>query len=194
MNSSRPDTVPVLNIIGPVGIGKSSVAYALSDAFQYNYGQVLPHAIIDLDDVRRLWPEPKDDPFNMVVGFKNLAAVWKNYEEAGAKCFIIPNTMEEEEHFEAIRTAIPGADLFVVRLEAPLEVNHARIREREETPESLAWHLNRSSQLSKELEEKKLEDILIGTQGKHPREIAQEIIVKWDIFNRLDMEVHEGSA
>lgn len=89
-SKDRPKTIPVLNIIGPVGIGKTSVAFAISDIFQYDYSQVLPHALIDLDDVRHAWPAPENDPFNMELGFKNLASVWRSYEEAGAKCLIYP--------------------------------------------------------------------------------------------------------
>lgn len=171
-------SVPILNIIGPVGIGKSSVADAISEILQENK---VPHAIVDLDNIRRSYPYPEDDQFNMAIGFKNLAAIWANYSEAGARRLIIPNVMEHPEDFDKIRSAIPGAILFVVRLEAPIEVNHARIRGREKTPESLEWHLNRSTQLSQELREKQLEHIIMDTSSKTPRDIAEEIVAKWSV-------------
>lgn len=177
--------IPVLSIIGPVGIGKTSVAFAISDIFQYDYDKVLPHALIDLDDVRRAWPTPKDDPFNMAVGFKNLAAVWKNYQEAGARCLIIPSVMESPEDFDNIRTAVPEADIFVVRLTAPLHVNHERIRGRETTEGGLKWHLDRSTQLARELDEKKLEHMTVSTEGKQPKEIAQEIVERWGVLKQF---------
>src|SRR4030081_1642446 len=99
-----PKIIPVLNIIGPVGIGKTSVAEAISKIFTYD--QPTPHAIIDLDDVRRSYPAPQNDPFNMALGYKNLAAVWHNYAEAGARCVIIPNVTESQEHIDEIRRAI----------------------------------------------------------------------------------------
>jgi adenylylsulfate kinase len=187
MNTHNPESVSVLNIIGPVGIGKTSVAFAISDIFQYDRDEVFPHALIDLDDVRREWPAPEGDRFNMALGFKNLAAVWKNYQEAGAKCLIIPSVMESPDDFDKIRAAVPGADIFVVRLVAPLHVNHKRIRGREKTEDGITWHLERSTQLAKELEEKKLEHIVINTEGRQPDEIAREIAERWGVLSR-----HEG--
>lgn len=181
----KTEIIPVLNIIGPVGIGKSSVAFAISDIFQYDYDQVTPHALVDLDDVRRSYPAPEGDSFNMAMGFKNLAAVWKNYHEAGAKCLIIPSVMESPDDFDKIRAVVPGADIFVVRLVAPLHINHERIRGREKTEEGLNWHLNRSTQLAKELAEKKLEHIVIDTEGKQPDEIAREIVSQWGALDKL---------
>ncbi|HLZ14560.1 MAG TPA: hypothetical protein VKQ34_01060 [Candidatus Saccharimonadales bacterium] len=178
----NPEPVPVLNIIGPVGIGKTSVAFAISDILQYDRDEVLPHALIDLDDVRREWPAPEGDPFNMTLGFKNLAAVWKNYQEAGAQCLIIPSVMESPDDFDKIRTAVPGADIFVVRLVAPLHVNHERIRGREKGESGLKWHLERSTQLARELEEKKLEHITVNTEGRLPDEIAREIVERWGVL------------
>lgn len=179
----RGEKVPVLNLIGPVGIGKSSVASAISDIFQYDCSPALPHALIDLDDVRRAWPAPMDDPFNMALGFKNLTSVWNNYREAGAKCLIIPNVIESAEDFEKIRDTVPGADIFVVRLAAPLAVNHERIRGREKSEDSLSWHLERSTQLAKELAEKKLEHIVIDTESKQPKQIAKEIVASWKVLD-----------
>jgi hypothetical protein len=184
-SKGRPKTIPVLNIIGPVGIGKTSVAFAISDIFQYDYNQVLPHALIDLDDVRRAWPTPENDAFNMELGFKNLASVWSNYKEAGAKCLIIPSVMESTEDFDKIRIAVPGADIFVVRLIAPLQVNHDRIRGRETTEDGLKWHLDRSVQLAQELAEKKLEHVVIDTENKQPKKIAREIVDQWSILQNF---------
>ena len=192
----KPDAliIPVLNIIGPVGIGKTSVAFAISDLFQYDYDEVFPHAVIDLDDVRREWPAPKDDPFNMAVGFKNLAVVWKNYQEAGSKCLIIPSVMETPENFDEIRNAVPGADIFVVRLTAPLHINHERIRGRENTENGLKWHLDRSTQLAQELAEKKLEHITLETEGKQPNEIAKEIVEHWGVLERCNVKTNGSKA
>jgi hypothetical protein len=61
------EKVPLLNIIGPVGIGKTSVAFAISDIFQYDRAEVFPHALIDLDDVRRQWPAPKMIPLTWTL-------------------------------------------------------------------------------------------------------------------------------
>lgn len=93
--------------------------------------------------------------------------------------------MESEEHLDKIREAVPGADVFVVRLVASLEVNHARIRDREKKIDSLNCHLQRSTQLAKELAEKKLENIIIDTDGHLPEDIGREIIRKWGIVEQV---------
>lgn len=178
--NSQEQVVPVLNIIGPCGIGKSSTADAISEILEYDFA--FPHAVVDLDHVRRAFPPPTDDPFNMELGFKNLAAVWNNYRLAGAKCLIIPSVMESREHLDQLRMSVPGADIFVVRLTASLEVNHARIRGREKSIESLNWHLQRSTQLAEELAQKKLEHEIVDTEGKQPSDIGREIIRKWEII------------
>ncbi|RAP78551.1 hypothetical protein [Paenibacillus montanisoli] len=177
--NTQESLVPVLNIIGPVGIGKSSTADAISEILEYDYS--LPHAVVDLDHVRRAFPPPSEDTFNMELGFKNLAAVWNNYRSVGAKCLIIPSVMESKEHLDKMRNSVPGADIFVVRLVASLEVNHARIRGREKTIDSLNWHLQRSTQLAKELAQKKLEQAIVDTENKSPSDIGREIIGKWGI-------------
>lgn len=48
-------------INGTVGVGKSTVASQLSHLLRSS-GR--PHAVIDLDNVRRSWPSPENDPFN----------------------------------------------------------------------------------------------------------------------------------
>ena len=65
----------------------------------------------------------------MALGFRNLAAVWQNYRDAGARCLIIPSLLDSDDQAE-LRKAVPGADIYVVRLVAPLAVNHDRIRGR----------------------------------------------------------------
>lgn len=181
MNAREP-IVPVLNIIGPVGIGKSSVADAISEILESEY--MFPHAVVDLDHVRRASPTPTEDPFHMELGFKNLAALWNNYQSVGAKCLIVPSVMESTEHLDKLRLSVPGADVFVVRLVASLEVNHARIRGRETDADSLNWHLRRSTQLARELAEKKLEDIIVDTDSKETLEIGREIIAQWESLSQ----------
>jgi adenylylsulfate kinase len=171
--------VPVLNLIGPVGIGKSTVADALADILAYDYG--IPHAVVDLDHVRRAFPPPPDDPFHMALGFRNLAAVWQNYAEAGARCLIVPSVMESAGDLAALAAAVPGADVFVVRLTAAPEVNAARIRGREHSAAALAWCLNRAAQLAHELAEKRLEHVVVATDGKTPRAVAEEVLERWGV-------------
>lgn len=179
MDSYEMARIPVLIISGPVGIGKSSTAQAISDILEWDYAW--PHAVADLDCIRSAFPRPADDPFNMTMAFKNLAAIWLNYREAGARCLIIPSVMEHSTDLDRVRDAVPGADIFMVRLTASLAVNHERIRRRETSAESLEWHLRRSTQLAEELAASKLENLTVDTAQKTVATVAREILGYWGI-------------
>jgi adenylylsulfate kinase len=172
-------TVPVLNIIGPVGIGKSTVADAISEIFRSDYA--LPHAVIDLDHIRRCYPAPDDDVFHIALGFTNMAAIWKNYVAAGARRLIIPSLMGGADNAGSIRRAVPGAETLVARLTAPLDVIHDRIRAREVTERSLDWNLRRATDLVASLPGDRPGDVTVATEGRRPAEIAREIIATWGV-------------
>ncbi len=179
MDNRQDEIISVLIITGPVGIGKSSAAKAVSELLEWDYA--LPHAVADLDYLRSAFPRPKDDPFNTSMGFKNLAAVWLNYREAGARYLIIPSVMEHAGDLDRVRAVVPGAELVVVRLTASLLVNHARIRGRESSADSLQWHLARSTQLAAELETSSLEDFIVDTEQKTAKDVAREIVRHWGV-------------
>ena len=84
--------IPVAVVTGPVGVGKSSVAAAMSQFL----GEVgAPHGLVDLDALRWCHPSPKHDPFHVALGLRNLAAVWANYRLAGAQRLILAELQQE---------------------------------------------------------------------------------------------------
>lgn len=168
--------VPVLIISGPVGVGKTTISDAISEILS---DKSIHHAVIDLDSLRYAFPRPSNDWFHSVLGYQNLAAVWKNYKKVGATCVIIPNVMEKRSEIEHIKKAIPDAKVTVVRLQAPLEIVHTRLKAREKSEKSLNWHLNRATQLHAELKQTKAEDIVIDVENKTPSAIAEEILHNW---------------
>jgi len=169
------ENVHVLVINGAVGVGKTSVAHVLSDILSENS---IHHAVIDLDALRYAFPRPPEDQFHMVLGYKNLSAIWKNYRELDIQYFIIPNVVEDLSEVGHIEQAIPGANVTVVRLTAPVPTIHNRLREREKSEKSLNWHLNRAVELSAHLEKMKVEDVVINTENKSVDEVAKEILIK----------------
>lgn len=167
--------VAVLVISGPVGVGKTTVSDAISEILS---SKLIYHAVIDLDNLRYAFPRPSNDYFHSALGYKNLAAVWKNYKEVGATCVIIPNVMEERSEVEHIKKAIPGAHVIVVRLQVSLDIIHNRLRDREKSEKSLNWHLNRATQLHNQLAQAKIEDFIVDIDDKTPIAIAEEIILR----------------
>jgi len=165
----------VLVISGSVGAGKSSTAQAISQKLSK---QNIRHAVIDMDYLVYSFPRPEDDYSHRQLARKNLAALASNYKEIGVGYFVIPNVVENEEDVESIKAAIPGSELFVVRLQADLDVVHARLHARE-SGDSLKWHLNRAAELTERLENAKIENLVINTNSKTVNDVADEVIAKW---------------
>lgn len=173
----KTQSVPVLIISGSVGVGKTSVAYAISETLK---SKALPHAVIDVDCLTDPYPRPKDDPFNNRLLFKNLASIWKNYKEAGIKYLIIPRVIEARSDLGGYMSAIPNAKIILVRLRAKLEEIHRRLKARESSKSSLEWHLKRAVVLNDQLEQSRVEDFAIDNDNKNVNEIAMEILNKCD--------------
>ena len=166
--------VPVLALTGPVGVGKSAVAGEASDILR---GLSIAHALVDMDYLRRCYPRPADDPHHTALGLRNLAAVWANYQAAGAERLIIVDIVETRSSVAGYRSAVPGADILVVRLNAGLPVIHRRLQGRD-TGQSLRWHLHRAGELLRLWQEQPVEDLLIETEGKEVGDVAREVLAR----------------
>ena len=125
----------MLVITGPVGVGKTTVAAALSELL----GQAgLPHALIDLDWLRWCYPSPAEDPFQFALGIQNLAAVWSHYQAAGAAHPILVDVVETRATLDSYQATIPHAEFLLVRLHADLATLRQQLAGRE-AGASLAW-------------------------------------------------------
>ncbi len=167
--------VPVLVVTGPVGIGKSSVGAAVAELLTE---AGVAHGMVDLDYLRWCYPAPASDRFNTALGLRNLAAVWQNYQSAGAMRLVLADVVESREDLERYRRAVPGAEIMVVRLEAPLEVIVRRLEGREEGA-SLEWSRLRAAQLVEQMACTRVEDLLVDTAGKAVLEVAREVLHWW---------------
>mgnify|MGYP001564731667 FL=1 len=175
MSSTKSkNKIHLLILTGSVGVGKSSVAEAISNILS---SKSIPNAIIDLDYLRHAHPEPQNDPFHMKLGYKNLASIWRNYEDIGITHLIIPNVVENKKELKEFKSAIPNADIHIIRLKADIKTIHDRLKRRD-TGESLKWHLNRAIVLTKQLKSTKIEDLVVDTKNKFITTIAKEIIFK----------------
>ena len=88
----------VVFLNGTVGAGKSTVAEAIA-AQEKAAGT--PHAVIDVDEIRRSWPSPPGDRFNLELQLRNLRALVDNYRAAGALHFVVAGVIEDAD-------AVPG--------------------------------------------------------------------------------------
>ena len=54
----------------------------------------VPNAVIDLDWLRRSWPSPAGDRFNVAMALRNLRSVARNYRDAGAVRIVLGGVIE----------------------------------------------------------------------------------------------------
>ncbi len=164
--------VPTLIVTGPVGVGKTAVALEVSELLE---GRGVAHAVVDLDALGWCYPEPADDRFNTALALRNLAAIWKNYRTAGAARLVIARVIEAREELEPFRAAVPGAEIVVVRLRAPIDTLVERVNLRE-IGSANEWHVRRAAELAMLMDQQRVEDHLVETGGRSITEVAEEVL------------------
>lgn len=89
------------------------------------------HAAVDLDEIRRSWPAPPHDPFNLDVELRNLAALAEIHASVGATHLVLAGVVESRRD-RARYEDVVGGELTVYRLRAEpddlrrrLHVRHA---------------------------------------------------------------------
>lgn len=159
-------------VIGTVGVGKTTTAAALSDLLAQD-GVV--HAVIDIDETRRLRPPPVGDPFQLEVQLANLAAMTANYWAAGAQIVIAAGVIESREDLDRCAEAV-GGPVTVVRLTAEAGEIGSRLDGRHaDDPDGLEWHAHRAVELDRILDAAALAEVLVDTTKRTPHEVAQAI-------------------
>ena len=133
-------------VTGTVGVGKSTVGFAVAESAAA-YG--VSTAFLDVDALSRLWPAPAGDPFRTELILTNLSSIVGNYEAAGAELLVLAWVITEAGDLADLETAV-GSSVGAVRLVAPRAVVETRLRKRHHGPEAdgLAWHLRRGPELA----------------------------------------------
>jgi predicted kinase len=171
MSARRPidntHGVDAIFLNGTVGVGKSTVAGALSDL------EPAIHAVIDLDSIRRLSPAPESDRFNHELELANLHSLSLNYRRAGAVRFILAGVIEEPAEAARYVDALGTQSMFICRLTATGEVVAGRLaRRHRDDPQGLAWHRARAIELDRILSDNAGENLLLDSTSASPRELA----------------------
>lgn len=162
-----------LLITGTVGAGKTSVAEALGDWL--NEAEI-SNAVIDLDWLRRSWPSPPGDQFNLAMTLRNLRSVAGNYLDSGTERLVLAGVVETAAQRELFREALE-VPMVVCRLLVDLPVLHARLVRRHENAEpALRWHLDRAGELDAILDAARVEDFCVNVGEASPPEVADEVL------------------
>jgi adenylate kinase len=167
-------SVPVLLITGPSGVGKTMVASEVSELLDQ---AGVAHAFVDIDSLRWCYPRPAHDRFRVALAMKNLAAVWANFQEAGARSLVVADVVEARDELERYRAAVPGAVITVVRLQASMAALTERLGRRE-VGSGLERHARRAAELADLMARNQVEDVLLDTEGKAVNAIAREALLR----------------
>ncbi len=162
-----------LLITGTVGAGKTAVAQAVGDLL---VDRGVPHALVDLDELRRCWPQPGGDRFNNAMELRNLRSVAANYRAAGALRLVLAGVIERRSNFRDYERAVDCA-LGIVRLRADPNVLVDRLRDRHHNdPAGLAWHLARAPELTAVLDHAGVADAEVDTTDRPILEVADDVL------------------
>ena len=168
--SRQVNEVRALLLNGTVGAGKTAVAGALGDALSE---AGVPHAVLDVDWLRRSWPSPPDDPFNTGMALRNLTAVTHNYLDAGVRRLVLAGVLENSAERAAYQAAV-GVDLTVCRLQANLNTVRDRLLHREQfNPDRF---LTRAGELDRILREAGIDDAVVDASTGSPRTVAEAVL------------------
>jgi adenylylsulfate kinase len=162
-----------LLITGTVGVGKTTIAETVG-ALLADRG--VPHAVVDLDQLRRCWPQPAGDRFNYAMELRNLRSVSANYRAAGAQRLVLAGVIEHRSHLQDYEQAVDST-VSIVRLHADPIVLAERLRDRHRNdPVGLAWHLARASELTAALNQAGVADAEVNTTGRSSLEVAADVL------------------
>jgi hypothetical protein len=167
---------PVLLLTGPIGVGKSAV---LHEADALLIAAAVPHATVVMKEIAGCWPVPPEDPAQRVTHmYRNLAGLWSNYAARGAGRLLLELLVEDGAELGRLAEAIPGAEITVVRLHAPLALIEERIRLREPDPEN---ELCGARWWAAHMERWAADDWPVVDNGDRPvREVAAEVLRRAD--------------
>jgi hypothetical protein len=162
----------VLLITGPVGVGKTSVAFETMEVLEE---RGLAHAFFDLDGLTYFHPKPADDFFGEGFALDALGLLVPRLRAAGVQRLMLARTLWERESLSRYRRALPDAEIAVVRLTAPLEVIEARIRRRE-VGSGTEWYLTQAREFHERWTSRAVDDVVVQTADRDVRSIAEEVV------------------
>ena len=127
------NSIDLLILDGPPAVGKSSVAKAIAEKLK---ASGIRHAVIEMDELARVFPSTL-----MGVMYKNLAAIWPNYEAMGDIKIVIPTYMQAGE-LELVVAAAPAKRTTICEVTTPYEESVERILKRETNDADRQRHID----------------------------------------------------
>lgn len=175
--------LPCLFLNGTVGVGKTTTLEAVAAMLD---AQNVPYLAVDLDGLGQTNQKSPHDPFSRGLSLANLEAMVQRGRALGIRVVVLAGVIEGAEEREAFRAAMGGAEVFLVRLQAPDPVVEKRLRQRMVPGPALDWHLERRGELHQILERAGLDDAVVDAASKSPELVAGEILDRWNLSAIID--------
>jgi hypothetical protein len=151
-----------------MGVGKSSVGWEIFTQLR-NAGIETGYA--DADQLGLCYPVPEDDPVNHRVKSLNLGAVYRNFRDAGARCFIFSGSVRSAEEVRMYKEQISGASLSLCMLNADPSVIRSRFLQRGWNPSLVDEAIREAAQLK----HAKFADLRVDTDDHSVKEVAEMV-------------------
>jgi len=171
--TSADDLDEVLLIGGRSGVGKTSVAFEVSELLQV---AGVAHCLIDGDNLDAAYPKAPEDTHGTTVTETNLQAMWATYRTIGHHRLVYVNTSSVLEAAMVTRAMGGRAHARGVLLTASEATVRTRLSARE-PGSTLQRHLERSAAAAVLLDaEAPKWTVRVATDGRTVTEIADQVI------------------
>jgi hypothetical protein len=170
--------VQVLVICGASGTGKTVTLWEVGHRLA---ARGVPHALIDTDELDRVWPQPEPVDALISVTRRNLQSVWATYSGLGTRHLVLCGVMASMPQAEPwITEAIPGATVTFVRLTADHSTREHRIRARE-IGSGLDHEMSASDRAADFIQSHDEAGMMrVATDGKAVGDVADEVLALTD--------------
>lgn len=141
-------------------------------------GLSVPHAVLDTDELDRVWPQPEPVHALMAVTQANLRAVWGTFSRLGTRHLILCGVMASIPlNKKWIEEALAPATITFVRLTADRATRQQRLRTRE-VGTGFERDMRASDEVAVFVARHDPSDMpTVATEGKTVLQVAEEVLV-----------------
>lgn len=168
------DGVQVLVVCGASGTGKTTTMWEIGHQLQQ---RGVGHALIDTDELDRVWPQPEPVEALISISRRHLQAMWETYSVLGVRHLVLCGVMASiPQSASWIAEAVPGATITFVRLTAERTAREVRLRGRE-LGSGFQHEMDASDRATNSIEQHDQPGVPdVSTDGKTVAEVADEVL------------------